>query len=225
MGRAAPCLFSIGHSTHDFAIFVKLLQSAGVTAIADVRSHPFSRWHPQFNQKSLEAGLQSCQIVYAFLGDQLGGRPGSLDLYDADGRVNYERVRGTETFRHGIDRLCQAVVHYEVAMLCSEEDPLVCHRGLMVSPAMVKRGIAPIHLRGDGSVETSPEFEDRLIRETKVAKRLQDGLFATALPEEEKCGRLLAEAYRVQARRKGFRMPTHKESPEQVYDRDESVWK
>jgi len=207
----APCFFSIGHSTHEFAIFVKLLQSAGVTAIADVRSHPFSRWHPQFNQKSLQAGLQSCQIVYAFLGDQLGGRPDSLELYDADGRVNYERMRATETFNHGIDRLCLAVAQYKVAILCSEEDPIVCHRGLMVSPALIERGVTPVHLRADGTFETTTDFEARLLAETKVAKCFGDGLFGTSQAEENR-RRLLAEAYRLQARRKAFRLRVDKES-------------
>ena len=35
-------LYSIGHSTHPIETFVGLLQMHGVTALVDVRSHPYS---------------------------------------------------------------------------------------------------------------------------------------------------------------------------------------
>ena len=33
-------IFTIGHSSHEFAAFLKLLQQHGVQAVADVRSSP-----------------------------------------------------------------------------------------------------------------------------------------------------------------------------------------
>src|SRR5947209_8475483 len=87
------CLFSIGHSHHGFGRLVELLRGTGVTTVADVRSLPYSQRLPQFNRPDLQAGLWEHEIGYAFLGDTLGGRPESPALYDADGRVNYERMR------------------------------------------------------------------------------------------------------------------------------------
>ena len=54
---SANRLFTIGHSNHDFRRLLQLLQSAGVTAVADVRSQPFSQRYPQFNRPELHAGL------------------------------------------------------------------------------------------------------------------------------------------------------------------------
>src|SRR5947207_3599115 len=107
-GPALPAgvrLFSVGHSNHDLPRLVGLLQGAGVTAVADVRSSPFSRRLPQFNRPHLTAVLDRGGIAYVFLGDYLGGRPEPDELYDAEGRVDYERVRTTEVFREGLDRL------------------------------------------------------------------------------------------------------------------------
>jgi uncharacterized protein (DUF488 family) len=201
---SAPRLFSIGHSHHDLAGFLGLLRRGAIAAVADVRSHPFSRRLPQFNRPELERALQALGMGYLFLGDRLGGRPDDPALYDAEGRVDYERVRATACFRAGLDTLLQAAGHGPVAMLCSEADPLDCHRGLMITPALVEVGIAPLHLGRDGTVETTAEMEERLLAETGVGAGVLDGLFAAQVTAEER-RRLLAEAYRVMARRKAFR--------------------
>jgi hypothetical protein len=198
-------LFSIGHSNHDLDHLVQLLQRVGVTAVADVRSSPFSQRYPQFNRTELEQGLQQHGIGYLFLGDELGGRPGPPSLYDDDGRVNYERVRATAFFQAGLDRLRRSLDRFTVAMLCAEEDPLDCHRGLMIAPALVEYGIQPAHLRGDGSVETTADLEQRLLAETRVGAGIVDGLFAFTLSAEER-RQVLTEAYRGRARRKAFRL-------------------
>ena len=201
---AAPRLFSIGHSHHELAGLVRLLQAAAVTTVADVRSSPFSQRHPQFNRPELEDGLQRYGIGYVFLGDLLGGRASQPSLYDADGRVDYERVRATPFFRLGLERLIRGLDQFTIAMLCAEEDPLDCHRGLMITPALVEQGLAPAHLRGDGSIETTAAMEARLLGETKVGAGILDGLFAAMVSDEER-GQFLAEAYRCMARRKAFR--------------------
>jgi Protein of unknown function, DUF488 len=199
-------LYSIGHSNHDLARLLQLLHSAGVTAVADVRSQPSSQRLPHFSRSQLEEELRGCEIDYAFLGRELGGRPPDIGLYNGEGRVDYQRVRATPAFQRGLDFLCQSLDQFTVAMLCSEEDPLDCHRGLMIAPALVERGIEPAHLRGDGSVESTAEFEDRLLRETGVGCGVLDGLFASMIGDDERA-ELLAQAYRLQARRKAFRIP------------------
>jgi hypothetical protein len=203
MLSASARLLSVGHSNHETEIFLALLRQARVTAIADVRSSPFSRRLPQYNRSELEALLSQHDIVYVFLGDQLGGRPRDLDLYDAEGRVDYERVRATAFFRKGLERLLMGTEEYTVAMLCSEEDPLDCHRGLMIAPALGELNVAPQHLRKDGRLESTSEMEERLLTETRVGEAERGGLFQ--LSDEDRRA-ILAEAYRVMARRKAFQI-------------------
>jgi hypothetical protein len=138
-----------------------------------------------------------------FLGDLLGGRPGARELYHPGGWVDYERVRATDAFRRGLDRLIRGLGRHTIAMLCSEDDPLDCHRGLMITPALVERGIAPLHLRKDGSVETTAEMERRLLKAEGLDKDL-NSLFAAQLTDEDR-RQPLAEAYRARNRKKAYR--------------------
>lgn len=203
--NAAAGLISVGHSNHDWPAFLALLRRAGVKVLADVRSSPYSGRYPYFNREPLACALREEGIPYVFLGDLLGGRPGQPSLYDEDGRVNYERVRQTAAFQRGLEQLARAGNGHTVAFLCSEEDPLQCHRGLMIAPALRERGLPPLHLRKDGSLETNEQMERRLLLETGIGAGLIDGLFAATLTEEDRRS-LLAEAYRCQARRKAYQL-------------------
>jgi len=69
-----PTLYTIGHSNHPIAEFLRLLTANGITAVADVRSQPFSRRNPQFNKDRLAASLAQHNIAYVHLGKELGAR-------------------------------------------------------------------------------------------------------------------------------------------------------
>jgi hypothetical protein len=214
---SSAAVYSIGHSNHELADFIALLQAAGVTAVADVRSRPYSPRMPWFNGPELKEGLRQHGIGYSFLGDQLGGRPEDADLYDAEGRADYQRMRQTASFDNGLDRLAALMAKQTVAMLCAEEDPLDCHRGLMITPALAERGLATRHIRRDGTVETPADFEERLLLETRVGEGVVDGLFGSLLTESDRQG-LLQEALCRQARKKAFRLPTNPEKLEPEVD-------
>ncbi len=63
-----PRILTVGHSNHDLAKFIGLIEGARVSLIADVRSRPVSRFVPHFNAKPLEATLAGHGISYLFLG-------------------------------------------------------------------------------------------------------------------------------------------------------------
>ena len=181
-------LFTIGHSNHEPEAFLDLLRRHGVTAVADVRSSPYSRRQPHFSRAPLEALLRHHGIAYVFLGKELGGRPADPALYHADGWADYERVRATAAFRDGIERLLSGLEKYTIALMCGEEDPLDCHRGLMIAPALVALGVRPRHIRRD-RLETTEQFEQRVQEAAGVG-----GLFG------------MDEPYRALNAKKAFRL-------------------
>ncbi|MGF1641207.1 MAG: DUF488 family protein [Rhodospirillales bacterium] len=188
--RSFITILTIGHSTHPAERFLALLRGAGVTAVADVRSAPYSRHAPQFNSDALKSNLRSAGIAYSFLGKELGGRPRDRDLY-REGVADYEKMAKTEEFQRGLDRVVEGARKYRVALMCSEQDPLDCHRCLLVGRALSRRGVTVKHLLAGGEVIDHGPIEDRLL---EVSGRNGEDLFAS---REER----LAAAYRERARR------------------------
>ncbi len=155
-------IYTVGHSNHTLQHFVKLLQSHGVTAVADVRTQPYSAYNSQFNRESLSAELKGGGIAYVFVGAELGARPSDESCYE-NGRVKYERLSETDAFKSGIDRVVEGASKHRVALMCAEKDPLNCHRSILISRALEARSLAVRHILADGSVESHADTMTRLL--------------------------------------------------------------
>lgn len=193
-------LFTIGHSNHEFEPFAKLLHDQAVELLADVRSVPQSSRFPQFSQPGFQRLLEARRIGYLFLGEELGGRPDDPDAYRPDGHVDYAARRRSYAFRAGLERLAKELEARRVALLCAEEDPLECHRFLMICPELVKLGIRPLHIRKGSHLETQEVAEDRLLEATGFRGIAANTLFAEAREQA------LEEAYHLQAQRFAFQV-------------------
>jgi uncharacterized protein (DUF488 family) len=187
-------LYSIGHSNIAAERFVAMLRGAGVSAVADVRSTPFSRRFPWFSGKNLAAMLAQQGIGYLAYGETLGGRPHNAALY-RDGIADYEAMAQRPEFQGGLDRLCADAARLRVCLMCAEREPLDCHRCLLVARSLAARGLAIGHIRHDGTIEPHRATEQRLLALTGAG----DDLFATGQDER------LAAAYRRRARAIAYR--------------------
>jgi hypothetical protein len=167
-------LFTIGHSNHPIDLFIRLLVSNGVEAVVDTRSYPKSQFAPQYNEDVLCEALRERGIKYLYMGKELGGRPRGAQYYDNDGRVFYSRVAGADFFLQGLQRLEHGVRKFKMALLCSEENPSVCHRRLLISRVLKQRGFAIWHIRADGRVQAE---EDLLAEEALDTNDSQLALF------------------------------------------------
>jgi uncharacterized protein (DUF488 family) len=161
-------IHSIGHSNHPIQDFLDLLQRHGITAIADVRSTPYSRFNPQFRREKLQASLAQAGIQYVFLGEELGARSQDPACYDADGRVSYARLARTELFRRGIERLKSGMTQHRMSLMCAEREPLDCHRTILVARELEREGIPVSHILSDGSLESHEHAMQRLATSLKL---------------------------------------------------------
>ncbi|OHB62843.1 MAG: hypothetical protein A2Y77_16800 [Planctomycetes bacterium RBG_13_62_9] len=191
-------MFTIGHSNHTSEHFISLLTSHRVSAIADVRSSPYSEYSPQFNREPMQQKLQDANIEYIFLGRELGARRTEESCY-VSGQAKYDAIRNLPAFRNGLDRVLEGVEQYTVALLCAEADPLACHRTILVCPELkaLRPDLTINHILGDGSLESHEEAERRLIK----LHKLQPELFG----ELTSMSGLIERAYGLQAERIAYK--------------------
>jgi len=147
-------LYTVGHGARTAAEFVELLRAAAIGRIADVRSYPVSRRHPQFSQKTLAPFLVEGAIDYCWLGKALGGfRHGSTPsihtaLANASSRA-YADHMSSMAFQKGMAELLALARIRPTAMLCAERSPQHCHRA-MISDYLTAQGVAVIHIVDEG---------------------------------------------------------------------------
>jgi uncharacterized protein (DUF488 family) len=208
-----PIVYTIGHSTHQLDYFLELLRNYHVTCVVDVRSVPASSYNPQYNQDYLNEFLKNNNIIYLHFAEEFGARQTDPDLLDDDGKLDFDKVRKTWIFKNGLERIWQGVEKgYTIAIMCSESEPIDCHRFSMVSVGLEKDGFEVKHILKDKTIKTNSDLEKELLK--KFEKKIpQINLFEPDITVEEQ----LKAAYRLKNKEIGYSPYTYNKK-EQEYD-------
>lgn len=121
-------IYSVGHSNRSIEEFFERLLTYGIERVVDVRTIPYSRFSPQYNQIPLSRCLEAYGIVYDFKGKNLGGKGEN---------VNYDST---------LARIAELGKTQNVVLMCSEADYKKCHRYLMLTPDLEKLGATIEHI-------------------------------------------------------------------------------
>ncbi len=146
-------IWTIGHSTHDFDGFVKILKSFGIEIVIDIRSYPGSKRYPHFNKESLQLSLPDKGIEYNHLKNLGGRRKTKPDSINTGWR--HPAFRGfadymeTGDFKKGIVELESLAEKKRCAFMCAEALWWRCHRSL-VSDFLKLRGWKVMHIMREG---------------------------------------------------------------------------
>lgn len=179
-------LYTIGHSHHEPEDFAALLRQYRISLLVDIRTTPYSRWAPQFNQPPLRRLLRKLGVRYSHAGETLGGGPPDPTIYPrkpADyeqrhrrewGPPDHDAILQRDWFRAGIARLLELTEKETAAggrlvVCCAEYDPRECHRHQVIARALLsedpqfratERAVRVLHILRDGGMETvhSAEF-------------------------------------------------------------------
>jgi uncharacterized protein (DUF488 family) len=186
-------IYTIGHSNHSIDTFISMLKQHGVTALGDVRSHPYSRYTPQFSRDALKISLANAGITYVFLGKELGARSPNPACY-RQGRVQYSLLAQEPLFAEGIQRIKKGMERFSLALMCAEKDPLDCHRALLVGRKLFDLGVSVNHILSDRSLESHEKMEKRLLAFCKIPE-------GDMFRERDEC---LVDAYTIQCERVAY---------------------
>ena len=196
-------LYTVGHSNQTLEEFLSLLQCHGVNCVVDVRSVPASKYAPQFNEESLKSFLKLHDIQYLTFGDEFGAR--RTDCINNEGQVDFEVAVTTPLFQQGAKRLMKGLERgFCIALMCSEADPLECHRFSLVSRYFHNQGIEVFHILKDADLASHIEVEKRMVNEFLHSRKYHlaevDELFGSYTAEDQ-----LKDAYKLKNKEIGYK--------------------
>lgn len=195
-------LYSIGHSNQSQEEFLQLLLSHDINCVVDVRSLPASNYTPQFNMEPLKRFLNSNGIQYLHFGEEFGAR--RTDSLDANGQVNFEMAVETPSFKHGVERLMKGLEKgFRISLMCSEANPLECHRFSLVSRYFYDNGMDVGHIMKDTELTSHKDLEEKMIQGYLQSKKYRlpdvDLLFGTYTKDDQR-----RDAYRLKNKEIGY---------------------
>lgn len=155
-------IFTIGHSNLDIINFINLLLANKIELVIDVRSAPFSKMYPHFNRDSIESSLKHNLIKYLYFGDSIGGRSKNTGDY-LKGRILYRKLAEKPEYISSIKKVIEIATKHRIVLMCSEKEPLECHRTLLVSRSIEMFEVKVLHIHGSGKIESQNETLQRLL--------------------------------------------------------------
>jgi uncharacterized protein (DUF488 family) len=160
-------IYTIGHSNQSLERFLEIISSLEIDLIADVRTAPASKMFPHFNRVELERNMKKHHINYVYLGEALGGRSDNLDDY-YEGQIVYSKLAQKANYINGIRWLIENSNTSKIMLMCSEKEPLNCHRTLLISQSLTKNDAKVSHILSDGILESHEEALSRLLKLYKL---------------------------------------------------------
>ncbi|MBQ2957360.1 MAG: DUF488 domain-containing protein [Clostridia bacterium] len=193
-------LFTIGYSAYEREEFAGTLRMNGIDCVIDVRSVAASRYRPEYDRAAIGKFLSGQGVRYEHMPEEFGARQMKREYLSEEGYTDFEKYVLSDSFRAGYERVWQMTEAGKTCVLmCAEKDPVNCHRAVMAARYFSERGWTVIHITPDGN-ETHEQLEMRLL-DLYFPNRYQ----LSMLDEEKSSDELLAEAYKEQNRKIGYR--------------------
>lgn len=195
-------LFTVGHSNGTAEELLGLLRLADVNCLVDVRSVPASSYNPQFNKEALSRYLRQNGLYYLHFGEEFGARRNDSII---NGQVNFEKAVTTDAFLRGVERINKGLDKgFIISIMCSEANPLSCHRFSMVSRYFFDLGYDVFHILHSKEIKNHLSLEKKMI-ESYLNKRNPllrevDELFGEYSKDEQR-----RDAYRLKNIEIGYR--------------------
>lgn len=169
-------LRTVGHGTLMADAFADLVRGAGIALVVDIRTHPGSRRHPQFNRPAMEQWLPEHGLAYTWepaLGGRRQPRPDTPHTgLTVPAFRGYADHMESDEFNTALDGVLAQAASRSTAVMCAESLWWRCHRRLVADAAVLLRGEHVLHLMHDGRLA-----EHRPIPEARVdgARLVYDG--------------------------------------------------
>lgn len=196
-------IFTIGHSNYEVDRLLSMLRQYNINCVVDIRGTPYSKYNLQYNKEVIQKTLNNEGFIYIYMAKELAAKRANKISYNKEGYSDFEKVIYEEDFIKGIDRLKNGCEKgFRIALLGAMQDPIRCHRAILVGRALRNSGFDVKHILHDYSIGTQEDIEKSLLQ-----KYFKDGYQINLeslkpISEED----MINESYRMANKEIGYRI-------------------
>ncbi len=198
-------IYTIGHSNYTVERLIDMLKHYNINCVVDIRGTPYSKYNIQFDKETIRYTLSKAGFIYIYMAKELAAKRINKQSYKEEGYSDFEKVIKENEFIEGIERLKNGCNKgYKIALLGAMQEPIRCHRSILVGRALRENGFNVKHILDDYSIASQEDIEQMLL-DKYFSNRNQmtiDDLIGNSLTREE----MIQEGYRLANKEIGYRI-------------------
>lgn len=198
-------IFTIGHSNYTIEKLIDMLKHYNINCVVDIRGTPYSKYNIQFDKETIKYTLTKAGFIYIYMAKELAAKRENKESYNKSGYSDFEKVIHEKDFICGIERLKKGCEKgYKIVLLGAMQDPIRCHRSILVGRSLIGYGFNVKHILDDYSVVSQKVIEDLLLNKY-YSNRMQitlDSLLGNDMTTKE----MIEEGYRIANKEIGYRI-------------------
>ena len=198
-------IYTIGHSNYSADKLIDMLKFHNINCVVDIRGTPYSKYNIQFNKETIRQTLINHGFIYIYMAKEFAVQRENKSLYLKEGYADFEKVMHDKDFLDGVERLKVGINKgYRIVLIGAMQDPINCHRCILLGRALREEGFNVKHILDDYSLASQEQMEERLLEKYHSNRNQMtfDALMGTESSKEE----LLKECYKLSNREIGYRV-------------------
>lgn len=198
-------IFTIGHSNYSMERLIDMLKHFNIDCVVDIRGTPYSKYNVQFDKEAIRYSLKKAGFLYIYMGEELAAKRKTKESYNKEGYADFKKIINEDSFKTGIERLKNGLKKgYKIALLGAMQDPIRCHRAILLGKFLEENGIKVNHILDDYSIASQKDIENNLLdKYFKTRNQITiDCLLGNGLNEDE----MIKESYKLANKDIGYRI-------------------
>lgn len=199
-------IYTIGHSNYTTERLIDMLKYHNINCVVDIRGTPYSKYNLHFNKEVICEDLKRAGFVYIYMAREFAAKRFDKSYsYNKLGYADFDKVIKEESFLNGIKRLENGIKKgYKIALLGAMQDPIRCHRSILVGRELIKHGFNVKHILDDYSISSQSDIEEHLLNKYFPDRNQLtiDSLIGSGLSEED----MINEGYKKANKDIGYRI-------------------